>query len=78
MLLHILEFINSHSCLVFLCRHRIRGILFTLGEHLDYQSGVLVNNVAMNVLVYVLWYTPFGAHLYIFMLDINLGVDLLV
>ena len=77
MLLHILEFINSHSCLAFLCIKRTRGILFTLEDHLDCQLGVPVDNVATNVLVYVLWYTPFGAHLYIF-LDINLGVDLLV
>lgn len=67
MLLHILGFINSHSCLAFVCRNRRRGILLTLEEHLDCQLGVPVNNVAISVLAYVLWYTPFGAHLYIFL-----------
>lgn len=78
MLLHILGFINSPSCLAFVCRNRRRGILLTLEAHLDCQLGVPVNDVAMNVLACVLWYTPFGAHLYTFLPDINLGVDLLV
>ena len=78
-MLHILEFIHSHYSMVFLCRNRPRRIHFTLDDHLDCsQFGVPENNAAMNNLLYALWCVHFGTRWYIFLLDINLGVDLLV
>ena len=48
-------------------------------EHLGcFQFGVLVKNASMNILVHAFWWMPLGEHVYVFLLGVNLQVELLV
>lgn len=48
-------------------------------EHLGcFQFGMLVKNAAMNILSHNFWCMPLGEYVYVFLLGINLKVELLV